>query len=70
MDRQILLKLQNYLKNKFKNKNFKIDGRENKSDSADVLLNDEFVGVVFEDHEDGETCYHFNMTILNEDLEN
>jgi hypothetical protein len=31
--------------------------------------NGEFLGVVFEDNEDGETCYHFNMTILDIDLE-
>ena len=46
-----------------------VEGRVNKNDSAEVLINDEFVGVIFEDNEDGETCYHFNMTILNDDLE-
>ena len=25
--------------------------------------------VIFEDKEDGETCYHFNMTILDVDLD-
>ena len=44
-------------------------GRANKDDSAEVLIEDEFIGVVFEDSEDGETCFQFNMTILNEDLE-
>ena len=38
-------------------------------DSADVTNNGEFLGVVFEDKEDGETCYHYNMTILDIDLE-
>ena len=40
-----------------------------KIDSADVLIDDEFIGVIFEDNEDGEMCYQFNMTILSEDLE-
>ena len=47
----------------------KILGRANKNDSAEVLIDDEFIGVVFEDDEDGEICFQFNMTILSEDLE-
>jgi hypothetical protein len=50
-------------------KHIKVEGRENKIDSADITHNGEFLGVVFEDNEDGETCYHFNMTILDIDLE-
>ena len=26
-----------------------------------ITNNGEFLGVVFEDNEDGDTCYHFNM---------
>tara|TARA_B100000427_G_C14991074_1_gene369683 strand:+ start:169 stop:381 length:213 start_codon:yes stop_codon:yes gene_type:complete len=69
MQRQTLSKIQNFLRNKFKTKNLKIEGRENKDDSAEVIIDDEFVGVVFEDKEDGELCYHFNMTILDIDLD-
>ena len=53
-----------------KSKEINVQGRENKTDSAEVLLNDEFLGVIFEDKDDGETCYHFNMTILDIDLKN
>ena len=70
MDRQTLSKIQNFLKKTLKTKNLKLEGRSNKNDSADVLIDEEFVGVVFEDKEDNETCYHFNMTILDFDLEN
>ena len=70
MDRQILSKIQSFLKKTLKTKNLKIEGRSNKTDSADVLIDNEFVGVVFEDKEDNETCYHFNMTILDFDLNN
>ena len=68
MDRITLKKIEIFFKQKFNNKKIKIEGRANKNDSAEVLIDDEFIGVVFEDNEDGETCYQFNMTILNEDL--
>ena len=69
MDRITLKKIENFFKQKFNNKRIKIEGRTNKDDSADVLIEDEFIGVVFEDNEDGDMCYQFNMTILSEDLE-
>ena len=69
MDRITLKKIENFFKQKFNSKQIKIEGRANKNDSAEVLIDDEFIGVVFEDNEDGETCYQFNMTILNEDLD-
>ena len=69
MDRITLKKIENFFKQKFKNKNIKIEGRANKDDSAEVFIDDEFIGVVFEDNEDGDTCFQFNMTILSEDLD-
>ena len=69
MDRITLKKIENFFKQKFNNKKIKIEGRANKSDSAEVLIDDEFIGVVFEDNEDGDTCFQFNMTILSEDLD-
>ena len=68
MDRNTLSKIQNYLKLTLGSKQLKVEGRENKIDSADVTLNGEFLGVIFEDKEDGDICYHFNMTILDIDL--
>ena len=69
MDRVVLKKIENFFKQKFNNKKIKIEGRANKNDSAEVLIDNEFIGVVFEDNEDGDTCYQFNMTILSEDLD-
>ena len=69
MDRITLKKIESFFKQKFNNKKIKIEGRTNKDDSAEVLIEDEFIGVVFEDNEDGETCFQFNMTVLKEDLE-
>ena len=69
MDRIVLNKIQNHMRKALGSKSIKVEGRENKIDSADVTNNGEFLGVVFEDKEDGETCYHFNMTILDIDIE-
>ena len=69
MDRITLKKIESFFKQKFNNKRIKVEGRTNKNDSAEVLIDDEFIGVVFEDNEDGDTCYQFNMTILSEDLD-
>ena len=69
MDRITLKKIENFFKQKFNSKKIKIEGRANKNDSAEVLIDDEFIGVVFDDNEDGDTCYQFNMTILSEDLD-
>ena len=68
MDRNTLSKIQNYLRLTLGSKQIKVEGRENKLDSADVTINGEFLGVIFEDKEDGDICYHFNMTILDIDL--
>ena len=68
MDRNTLSKIQNYLRLTLGSKQLKVEGRENKIDSADVTLNWEFLGVIFEDKEDGDICYHFNMTILDIDI--
>ena len=32
------------------------------------MLEDEFIGVVFRDDEDGDTCYHVQITVLAEDF--
>ena len=69
MDRITLKKIETFFKQKFNNKKIKIEGRVNKNDSAEVLIDDEFIGVVFEDNEDGDMCFQFNMTILSEDLD-
>lgn len=69
MDRIVISKIQNQMRKALGSKNIKVEGRENKLDSADVTKDGEFLGVIFEDKEDGDTCYHFNMTILDIDLE-
>jgi hypothetical protein len=61
-------KLHAYLEQKFQNKGFALKMREKAKDSAEVLLNGEFIGVIYKDEDDGELSFDFNMAILNEDL--
>ena len=51
-------RVQSYLRQRFGNNKLSLARRENKEDSADLMLEDEFIGVVFEDDEDGEVCFH------------
>ncbi len=38
------------------------------SDSCELYLGEEFLGVIFRDDEDGELSYNFSMAILDIDL--
>ena len=61
-------KIQRYLRQRFGNHKLSIARRKTKDDSAELMLEDEFMGVVFQDDEDGETGYHVQISILEEDL--
>ena len=61
-----ITKVQDYLFKTFKTKGLEIKPRKQK-DSAEVFIDDEFVGVVYVD-EDEEGSYLFEMAILKEDL--
>jgi len=43
--------------------------RPKKTDSAEVMIGDEFIGIISLDDEDGDRSYAFNMSILDVDLE-
>ena len=69
MKREEINKLQIYLRNTFKNNNISIVPRADKSeDSAEFQINNEFFGIVFKDTDEGETTYHLEMSIIEEDL--
>ena len=61
-------KLQNYLRNKFGNDKFRLVDRIKSIDSLEVYLDEEFIGTLYRDDEDGEVSYDFNMAILEIDL--
>ena len=57
-----------FLEKRFGKTGFALKMRERAKDSVEVLLDNEFIGVLYKDDEDGETSYDFNMAILEEDL--
>lgn len=69
MDKEELGKLQAYLRMKFANPAFEVRARPQKSDSAEVYLGEEFIGVIFLDDEDEDRSYNFQMAILDIDLD-
>ena len=62
-------KLQAYLQQKFGNPGITLRERKQANDSVEVLLNGEFIGVLYKDDEDqDDISYDFNMAILAMDL--
>ena len=66
-DRSEVIKLEGYLKRKFGNHGISLRARP-AGDSVEVLLNGEFMGVIYKDEDDGEVSYDFNMAILGIDV--
>ena len=64
-----IAKLTKFLRTKFELPSISVRKRPQKSDSAEVYIGEEFVGVIFRDEEDGELSYNFSMAILDFDLE-
>jgi Protein of unknown function (DUF3126) len=62
-------KLTHFLRAKFQLPAIEVRKRPQKTDSAEVYIGDEFIGVIFKDEEDGELSYNFSMAILDFDLE-
>jgi hypothetical protein len=62
-------KLQAYLRERLGSKDLEIRQRPRKTDSAEVYIKDEFVGVISRDEEEGELSWHFTMSILEIDLD-
>ena len=69
MDRNEILKLENYFRRRFNVPSMTVRQRPQKDDSAEVYIDDEFIGVLFRDDEDGVLSYNFTMAILDIDLE-
>lgn len=60
--------LENYLCRQFAGARITLKPRK-VDDSVEVLLRDEFIGVIYKDEDEGETSYTFTMSILDIDLE-
>ena len=66
MDAKYIKRIETYLRGAFANARINVVPRK-QSDSAEVYVGEEFIGVVFED-EDEAGSYMFEMAILAEDL--
>lgn len=64
-----IAKLTRFLRSKFETPGISVRKRPQKADMAEVYIGDEFVGTLHRDEEDGELSYHFQMAILDIDLE-
>lgn len=68
MNRSEIWRVEKYLRNLFRLDTITLVERPKQPDSVEVMVNGEFIGVVFKDEEDGEVSYAFNMAILEMDL--
>jgi hypothetical protein len=68
MNKTEIARLQKYLQDKFGKKIVSLVVRREAKDSLEVMLDGEFVGVVYRDEDEGEISYDFNMAILEIDL--
>jgi hypothetical protein len=60
--------LEAYLRRKFDNEHIRVAARPRKTDSAEVSVGQEYIGVLFFDEQEKSSCY-FEMPILALDLE-
>jgi len=65
---QEIARVQKYLREKFSNNRIRMGDVSNAGDSVEVMMEDEFIGVIYRDEEDGELSFDFNMAILEIDL--
>ena len=68
LTRSEIWRIEKYLRNLFRLDTITLIERTKQPDSVEVMVNGEFIGVVFKDEEDGEVSYAFNMAILEMDL--
>jgi len=64
-----LSKLSAYFQKTFGNDALAVRARPRKTDSAEVYVGEEFLGVLYRDDEDGDLSYSFSMAILDVDLD-
>jgi hypothetical protein len=57
-----------YLRRKFDNENIRVVVRPKKTDSLEVYIGEEFIGVLFLENEKGRRSYIFELPILDVDL--
>ena len=69
MNKTEVAQLESYLKSRFGNQDITLIHRPQASDSVEFEIDGETLGIVYRDDEDGDVCYHVQLTILAEDIE-
>ena len=69
MEAQEIAKLESYMRWKFQLPTIEIRRRPQKSDSCEVYIGDEFIGLIFRDDDDEDLSWNFQMAILEFDLD-
>jgi hypothetical protein len=69
LTRAEIQKLEAFFRKRFKMPTIELRQMPRKDESAELFIDDEFIGLVYRDVEDGETSYNFSMAILDIDLE-
>lgn len=67
MDDLEIRKLQRYLAELLGNRSIRVK-RGRSKEAAEVEINEEFVGTIYRDEDEGEVSYTFTMAILEMDL--
>ena len=67
MNNDEIIRVQTYLRLKFQNDMLTLKRGAN-DDMIEVFMEDEFIGTLFRDDEEGEISYAFNMAIWEFDL--
>ena len=60
--------IENYLNKTFKTNHFEVKKRKSIEDSCEIYLEEEFIGLIYKETDEGEEDYQFHMTILKEDI--
>lgn len=68
MTQQEMAKLQTYMQKTFGNDGIGLRRGMHKDGTVEVYIDDEFIGLMAKDVEDGETSFQFQMAILEEDI--
>lgn len=68
MNNDEIVRVQTYMRLKFQNDMLTLKRGPAKDDMIEVYMEDEFIGTLFRDDEEGEVSYAFNMAILEFDL--
>lgn len=69
MNPEEIKKLNTYFQKVFQTPGLQVKARPKKTDSCEVYKEDEFLGIIYRDEDEGELSFNFSMAILDIDLD-